>query len=80
MTAATAWADLAARRDTAGAGVAEVVEAGHAERVDEVVGPHEVHVAAHDAVDVLRREAGVGDRGQRRLASPASARCARSPG
>ena len=59
--------DLGGRGHATGTGVAVVVEAGHAEGVDQVVGPHEVHVAAHDAVDVLRRQAGVGDRGQRRL-------------
>jgi hypothetical protein len=55
------------RGNPAGTGIAVVVEVGHPECVDEVVVAHRVHVAADDPVDVLWRQAGVGDRGERRL-------------
>ena len=60
-------ADHGARSDAAGADLAEVVEATQAERVDEVVVPNGVAVAAHDAVDVAGGQTGVGERGERRF-------------
>jgi len=60
-------ADHGAGGDAARAGVTEVRELGQPEGVDQVVVVHQVHVAAHDAVDLGGGDAGVVKRGGRGL-------------